>query len=236
MGKRYGLYFVEGFVKGTGVGYLFYRSQIALFLGSVYGIYSLIAGRKKQEKAELEEITLEFQQGLQGIASALSAGYSMENAIGEAKKDLILLYGENGLLVKEFSWIQYQLELNQTVEYALFLFAQKWKGEDILHFAQVFQTAKRTGGNLIEITKETAEKISEKIEIQREIQTMIAGKKLEARIMNGIPLGMILYFWICSPGFLDCMYQGQGRIVMTILLAVYLVAYKWSDSISTIKV
>ena len=99
-----------------------------------------------------------------------------------------------------------------------------------------FQTAKRTGGDLICITRSCAEKNSLKIEVGREIQTMIAGKKMESRIMNAIPLGMIVYFRLCSPGFLDCMYRAGGRIVMTILMSIYLIAYYWSDRICDIRV
>ena len=89
---------------------------------------------------------------------------------------------------------------------------------------------------MISITRLAAEKISEKIEVRREIHTMIAGKKMESRIMNLIPLGMILYFWICSPGFLDCLYQSSGRFFMTVLLVLYVFAYWWSERVSDIKV
>ena len=89
---------------------------------------------------------------------------------------------------------------------------------------------------MISITRMAAEKISEKIEVRREIHTMIAGKKMEGRIMNLIPLGMILYFWICSPGFLDCLYEASGKLVMTALMAVYVFAYRWSEKVSDIQV
>jgi tight adherence protein B len=129
-----------------------------------------------------------------------------------------------------------KLEFNQPIEKVFAEFAEDWKTEDILHFVEVFQTAKRTGGDLIAITRLAAEKIGEKIEVRREIDTMIAGKKMEGRIMNLIPLGMILYFWLTSPGFLDCLYQSSGRIVMTVLMLLYVFAYRWSEKISDISV
>jgi len=39
--------------------------------------------------------------------------------------------------------------------------------------------------------KRTADNISEKIETKREIETVIAGKKMEARCMNVIPFGSL---------------------------------------------
>lgn len=229
--------FIKGFAKAALVSLLFYRSVgIVVVLSMLSGFYGIYAEKKLAHKKKQYEITLQFREGLQGIASALSAGYAIENAFAEARKDLLLLYGNSSLLAQEFLWIEQQLEMNQSIEKVLFEFAHKWNTEDILSFAQVFQTAKRTGGDLISITRATAEKTSMKIEVKREIQTMIAGKKMEGRIMNMIPLGMILYFWICSPGFLDCMYVSSGRLVMTILMVIYVVAYCWSEKISDITV
>lgn len=229
--------FLLGFGKAAGIGYLFYRSIfIASMLGCGYGIYGVFIAKRKFLEKQKKEITYQFREGVQGISAALSAGYSIENAFTEARKDLVLLYGEDSLLAMEFCRIEHELSLNRPVETVLFDFAKTWNTEDVLHFAQVFQTAKRTGGDLIAITRSTAERISEKIEVCREIDSMMAGKKMESRIMNVIPLGMILYLWLCSPGFLDCMYMASGRAVMTVLMIVYVMAYKWSDRISDIHV
>lgn len=237
MRRTYQKGFGKGFGKAAVLSYLFYRSlPVSLLAGVMVGVYSAVTEKERFRKEQCREITLQFKDGLQSISSALGAGYSIENAFGEARKELILLYGKEALLVGEFDWIAQQLSLSRPMEEVLLAFAQRWQAEDILHFAQVFQTAKRTGGNLIAITSSTAEKISQKLEVKREINTMIAGKKMEGRIMNSIPLGIIVYFWICSPGFLDCLYAAQGRVVMTVLLFLYVFACKWSQHISDICV
>ena len=235
--KTYGVGFRKGFVEGAVLGLLFYRHVLAIvLLGGVVGLLES-RGEKRREWERMQwEITLQFREGLQGISSSLSAGYSIENAFGEARKDLILLYGENSILEQEFLGMERQLRLNQPIEQVLHDFAERWDTEDMRHFAQVFQTAKRTGGNLIAITHATAEKISQKIEVQREIQTMLAGKKMEGKIMSAIPLGLIVFFWISSPGFRDCFYRSAGRMVSTGLLAAYVVAYQWSKRICEIQV
>lgn len=84
--------------------------------------------------------------------------------------------------------------------------------------------------------KRTAAHIGEKMEISREIQTMIAGKRLEALCMTVIPLLIILYMQFFSPGFLDPLYNGiAGRIFMSAALVVYLLAALWSRSIMNIE-
>lgn len=235
--RIYAFGFLKGFLQAMLVSFLFYRHlPLAVGISLLYGVYHIFWEKKEYQRRQKYEVTLEFREGLHGIAAALGAGYSMENALKEAEKDLVLLYGENALLVSEFRYMERQLALNQPLEKVFADFAERWQTEDILHFVRVIQTARRTGGDLIAITRLAAEKISEKIEVKREIHTMIAGKKMEGRIMNLIPLGMILYFWISSPGFLDCLYQASGRIVMTVLLFLYITAYYWSRKISDIQV
>lgn len=237
MKKVYWNSFLKGFGMAMLVSYLFYRHLLfSLVISAGYGIYRIFKGKEEYWKKQQYEINLEFREGLLGIAAALGAGYAMENALGEARKDLILLYGKDAVLVQEFLRMEQQLKLNQPLEKVFLEFSERWQTEDILHFVKVFQTAKRTGGDIISVTRLSAEKISEKIEVTREIHTMIAGKRMEGRIMNMIPLAMILYFWLTSPGFLDCLYQASGRGVMTVLLLLYLIAYYWSQKISNIQV
>ena len=74
------------------------------------------------------------------------------------------------------------------------------------------------------------------MEIQREIQTMIAGKRMEAFCMMLIPLFIILYMQLFSTGFLDPLYKGiAGRLFMSGALVVYIMAVLWSRSIMKIQ-
>lgn len=216
---------------------MFYKSFVLSFiLALIYGIINI----KTYEKRRIEEwrwqMDLEFREVMTGISSALNAGYSVENSFKEAKMDLLLLYGNNSVMVKELDIINSKLMLNQPLENVLMEFARRCEVEDINNFAEVFQTAKRTGGNLIDIARSSADKISNKIETSREIKTMVSGKRMEGRIMALMPLAIIIYFWISSPGFLDCLYAPAGRPIMTVLLIIYVAAYKWSERIGDITV
>ena len=228
---------IIGSVKSFILFFLFYKSFVLSFiLALVYGIINI----KTYEKRRIEEwrwqMDLEFREVMTGISSALNAGYSVENSFKEAKMDLLLLYGNNSVMVKELDIINSKLMLNQPLENVLMEFARRCEVEDINNFAEVFQTAKRTGGNLIDIARSSADKISNKIETSREIRTMVSGKRMEGRIMALMPLAIIIYFWIRSPGFLDCLYAPAGRPIMTVLLIIYVAAYKWSERIGDITV
>ncbi|MCD7826153.1 MAG: hypothetical protein LUH14_09375 [Clostridiaceae bacterium] len=160
---------LSGFFQGAFISFLFYQSVfLALVFGLGYGGFQMFQERKRYCRRQEQEMSLEFREGLQGISSALRAGYSMENAVHEARIELEMLYGKEALLAQEFLWMEKQMDLNQSVEQLFFEMAERWNTEDINYFAQVFQTAKRTGGDLIAITRSTAGKISEKIEVQRD--------------------------------------------------------------------
>ena len=228
---------IIGSVKSFILFFLFYKSFVLSFiLALIYGIINI----KTYEKRRIEEwrwqMDLEFREVMTGISSALNAGYSVENSFKEAKMDLLLLYGNNSVMVKELDIINSKLMLNQPLENVLMEFARRCEVEDINNFAEVFQTAKRTGGNLIDIARSSADKISNKIETSREIRTMVSGKRMEGRIMALMPLAIIIYFWISSPGFLDCLYAPAGRPIMRALLIIYVAAYKWSERIGDITV
>lgn len=54
---------------------------------------------------------------------------------------------------------------------------------------------------MVKIMKRTAGNIGEKMEVKREIRTMIAGKRMEAVCMMVVPLGILLYLNTLSPDF-----------------------------------
>lgn len=230
-------YFIQGLLIGIVIGYLFYANIIGIILLMPYGFYYV----KKKKTDLIEErkwrLNLEFRDSLLSITSALNAGYSIENAFEQAVLDLKLMYSEDSIIVSEFDSMVNQIRMNITIERVLDDFARRANIDDILMFSAVFSTAKRTGGDLIKIIKNASNSIGDKIEVKREIKTMIASKKFESKIMSIIPFAIIIYLKLFSPGFLDPLYNNLvGFIIMTILLIIYLFAYKISENIMNIEV
>ena len=109
--------------------------------------------------------------------------------------------------------------------------------EEISNFAEILAYAKRSGGNLIQIIKTTTDTISEKIDVKREINTIITAKQLEQNIMNYVPLGIILYMRLTSPEMFVKVYgNAAGITVMTICLLIYFAARVIAEKIVDIKV
>lgn len=233
--------FVIGTVKGCCLimvpGWLFFQSvPIALALLLFLPLYWKRC-QKEREKERQRRLNQGFADALSAFAAALEAGYSAENAITETCKDLALIYPEEEPIQKELYQLQRQLKNNRSLEQAFADMAARTGDEDIQCFAEVFEIAKRSGGDLIQVIKAAERNIAEREEVKREIRTMMSAKRLEANIMNLMPCGILFYFVLCDPGYLKPLYEGTaGRGIMAGLLVAYLGCIRWAAKITEINV
>jgi len=219
------------------LGTLFYRSLAAIFLLSPLAYFYAKRRIKGLIKEQKWRLNVEFRDGIAALSAALEAGYSAENAFSEACQDLKKTGYENSLILKEFQYIVNQISVNTSVERALMEFGERTGIDDIISFSNVFCAAKRTGGDLIHVIAISSRVISDKIEVKRDIRTLLAAKKLEASIMKAVPLLIMLYLTLSSPGFLDPLYHNiLGIIIMTVFLIAYLAAILVIDKIIDIEV
>ncbi len=230
-------YFTEGIFVVMTMGYLFYESIIVVICLIPLSFWYVKKKKESLVKKRKWELNLQFKEVLMGISAALNAGYSMENSFCEARKDMLLLYDENTDMIQELDYITRQIQRNHVVEELLKDLARRSQVEDIMDFAEVFSIAKRSGGNLVKIIHETCKKMNDKIEVKREIRTLIAGKTMESRIMMLVPLGIIGYMKVFSPEFMAGLYHNIiGICVMTICLFVYMGSIFLAERIITIEV
>ena len=212
---------------------------------SIYGLFTIVVflpvffqkAKETGYQSRKETLVVQFKDAMLSVAAALQAGYSMENAWRESEKELRELYGEDAVFVKELQRINRAVGVNQPIEKLLYEFAVRSDCEDICNFAEVFLFAKRSGGDFHKIICTTIEHISDKIEVEKEIQTVISAKKLEQKIMNIVPVAMLFYLNITSKDFLSPLYRNTfGVCVMSAAFVVYLLAVRLAEKITDIKV
>ena len=72
------------------------------------------------------------------------------------------------------------------------------------------------------LVRTVSDHISQSIRVEQEIDVALGEKKMEMKIMSLVPVGIIVYVNVTSPGFLDVMYTTVlGKIIMTASLFVY---------------
>ena len=225
-------------VCGGGLlAWLFYQSVYGMGLSVLLFFFYRRQYADSQKEKRQGQLLLQFRDGMQAVAAALLAGYSMENAWREAERELRKLHGEDADMVCEFARMNAAVRMNEPLEQELQHFADRSGCEDIESFAEVFSFAKRSGGDFVGIIQTAVLRISGKIEVEREIATAVAGKKLEGRIMNLMPLFILFYLNLTSGDFLELLYGNLlGVMVMTAALAAYAGAVRLSEKILDIRI
>ena len=90
---------------------------------------------------------------------------------------------------------------------------------------------------MVEIIQNTIRQIGDKIDVRREIDTILAAKRYEFRVMCVIPYAMIAYMQVSFPEFMSFLYENVlGIGVMTVCLSVYVGAYLLGAKIIKIEV
>lgn len=202
----------------------------------IYPIYRRNYVRTKIEERK-QELLIQFKDGIQSISIALLSGFSIENAWSQAEKELRDLYGPEAHMAAELRYMNSGIRMNQPVEQLLYGFALRSHCEDIVGFAEIFRFAKRSGGNFGKIIQNTVQRIAEKQEVEREIATVLSGKKMEQKIMNIVPAGLLAYLNLTSEEFLEPLYGNfLGASVMTVAFIAYVVAFSMAKKIVEIEI
>lgn len=211
---------------GCGVNLLCYRSWWAFPFLLPAGIWYIRWCRKARIEKRKKLLYYHFYDVLRGFETAVRAGYSMENAVTECRKELFQIYGAEEDLVQELTYMEAQMRVGIPLEQLCMDLGQRSGVEDIRNFGEIFLIAKRSGGNMGEITEQLARVLGEKIRVEKEIDVCISGKKTEQLVMSLVPGGMILYMQWTSDGFLDVLYHNPaGASVMTICLIIYMLSF-----------
>ena len=235
------LEYLRAFLQGSflilAVSYLFYGTWIWAILFSPYLIRYIRSWEKQTIKKRQQVFRLQFKEAIQSLSAGLNVGYSVENSLREACNDLKGMYRKDEMILKELSYMLRQMQMNVPAETALQDFATRTGDEDVQTFVTVFNLAKRSGGDKMAIIRNVVRQMSEKIDVEREVQTVISAKKMELRIMTMIPFAMIVYLRLSFPEFLEVLYGNfVGALIMSMCLVVYVLAYEMGKRIVEIEV
>lgn len=235
--RQFLVYGLEGILLIGLLAWFFYRSLWAMlplsFLLPVF-LSEVQRGLAKQRR---QELSIQFRDMILSVAAGLQAGYSVENAFLEAGGDVERLYGKESLMAQEAVILKRGIQNNVPLEKLLCDLGRRSGQEDMEDFAEVFSIAKRSGGNMNAIIRRSAAVTGDKIEVKREMNTLLSSKKYEQKIMNLVPFLIVAYLQITSKGFFDVLYGNPvGIAIMTACLALYLAAFWMSRRIVEIEV
>ena len=229
-------YILEGIIIVLAAAYIFYENVLMSFILSPYVYIHYRQRIKERIVHDKKNFKKKFKDGIIAVSFALNVGYSIENAFGQAVDELTLMYGGDSDIVVKFKHIVIRLGQNENLEDILDDFAEESKVED-MYFAEIFRYAKRSGGDLMAVIKNTAQIIQQKEEVMSEVDTIISGKKMEQRVMSLIPAVIVIYLKVTAKEFIQPLYGNiAGIIIMTVCLGVYVISDMWAKRIVNIEV
>jgi tight adherence protein B len=219
-------------------GILFFRSWIGCLVLSPLTIWIMKKQRLKRKEAKKNELRMDFKEVILSISASLHAGYALEQTIPVALEDMRRLYpGEDRVMMRELVWMIRNLQMNVAPEQLFADFAIRSGLEEIRSFSVILLTVRKQGGNLVKISRESAEHISQKIQVQMEIDQVIAGKKMEKNIMICMPYFILIYLQLTNGTYLEPLFHNiYGNCCMLLCLIVIYVADWWADQVVQIPV
>lgn len=217
------------------VAWLFYDKLLVAVLLLPLGIFILRADKRKYIFQIKGRLRAEFKEFIIHLSGSLNAGYSLEQGIKRAYDDMSqeeFLY-----LPKELAIIINGLGLNRDLEKLLMDMGTRCQEDTIMEFARLVSTAKKYGGNINSLINKTKKKLNDKLMVEKEIDTMIAAKRLEGYIMLLMPFGIVLYMRITNGTYISLLYESvAGTVVVTLALLVILVCGLIINKITKIEV
>ncbi len=211
---------VKLFIIGIVCSFLFYNRWWGLFITLPYLIYlhwKDLHAFKSNRKRILRD---DFKDVVVGLSAALSAGYSMENALAYVLAELTKS-GVKNYMREELKLMMNKVSCGEGIHEAMRELGEKSGIPEISQLAGLLAIGKKYGGNIIYIFRQFSASMAEKSSTELEINTMIASKRLEGRIMTIMPFAIMLYLRITEVSYSNVLYDSLfGHIFMTICLGV----------------
>lgn len=225
--------FFAGALVAAVVLYVFFAIPLLSIIGAVAGgfigriVYKNILKQKRDKNLKIQ-----FRDMLESLSTSLGSGKNIREAFEEVYSDMCGQFGEDSYIAKECGMIHTGVAQNVNIEEMLESFGKRSNNEDIESFSDIFEVVNRAGGNMKNVIYETKNMISDKLEIELELETMVSGKKNELNIMIVMPL--IVVTQVQSLGT-----SGSGPVMILAkiaALAIFIAAYALGKFMTNIKV
>jgi tight adherence protein B len=212
------------------------------FYSAVFGLMGLFVPRmiKKRRQEKLRQLMiLQFREAILSIANSLKAGASLQVALLRCQQDLekqLSNQKEKPMLI-ELEKLNRDIQFGVSLEEALVKFRDAINEEDVSQFVDAALITKAKGGNLAEVIQNTTRMITDKITVQQEILVATAQKRMEAKMLTFMPVGIVLAILALNPGYMEPMYDSWVGSSLLFVASLMLIAnYFIGKSITKINI
>ena len=223
-----------GFLVGFAASYIYFGNDVlSIIVGVIAGYKSISLYRNILLNKRKKELRLQFRDLLESLSNSYTVGMTATRAFHAALSDMTVEHGANAYITQELSLICTAHD-NQGIEIKDLLldFSKRSGIDDIKSFASVFDISSNLGGDIAKIIRETRDMISDKIEVELEIQTMVTGQKNQLNVLAIMPFVMVVFGKAFDTG------AGTALIIIVKIIAmfIFIFAYWLGNKIADIKV
>ena len=218
------------------VSLLFYDTWRGILLLAVFAPMVWREMKMRCLHRQKRQMKTEFRETIILLSGNLEAGYSLENAMAETYRMLADDRRAYPIMQGELYRIVNGIACGQSVDELFLEFGERSGVQEILDFAGLLQFAKHFGGNISRLIRQTATNFADVAMLETEIDTLVAAKRLEGRIMLAVPFLVLVYMRVLNPEYVQPLYTAGGSIIMTICLVVIGAAAMWIEKIVRIEV
>ena len=219
-----------GFLIGFGCGFaviMVYYGNIAaaMTVGFAGGCLSIKMYRKYLIKKRKQELLLQFKALLESLTSSYSAGRNTPTAFKDSYSDLKTIYGEDADIIKELKILLDGMNNGMTAEKMLADFAVRSGLEDISDFADFFEVCSRRGANIGRVMVNARNIIGTKIDMEQEINSLLAPGKQEIKILAALPFLIVPFVngHSVTPGVNTAVtFAAKSAALVLFILAIWL--------------
>jgi tight adherence protein B len=201
-----------------------------VFLYPRYYLNQLIRSRR-------EVLNDQMRQVLLCLVNSLRSGASLEVAIERCPDDLrkLLAGRPHKPMLYEMEQLVHELKMGHSLDDALGRLRERVNLEDMDDLVNALQTARITGGNLVEIMERVAQAIGDRIEVRGQVRVLTAGKRFEVTTLTVTPLGMIVLLNLI-PGYMEPLYDHPvGQLLAIAGVGCLVAAFFWGRRLAEIE-
>jgi tight adherence protein B len=225
--RRYWVSWFVSLAVVTLIVELFFDRWWLVILCWPFGLLLVRMDREIQNNANRIKLRLYFKQFLMILQTSLATGQSLESALTTCSSELTFMFPhDRHPFLHRLHDVKGLIRSGTTAESTIMTLCDDNHNPDLKQFAETVLSVKRKSGDLLDTVRKTSQILSEKMDVEQDIQLSIANKTYEARLMLCIPLLLLASIKWSAPEYMHPLYHEPiGLVVASVTFVMYWVCF-----------
>lgn len=201
---------------GATLGFIVSLSAVGIPIGAAGGVALCASWCAKRTKARAKQIASQVPAVFRSLSGALASGKTLAQAVSYVGAS------GSGTLYREFGRVAMRISCGSSATEALADLPERIEAPGVNLMVMALGVSARTGAPLQELFGRAARMVERRFELERELSSKTAQVRLSARIVSGLPVGLVAALALLSPDYREGLSTqvGTGCVAMAALLDI----------------